>query len=205
MITRSYNMYRALSSTSSISAPIMMRLKSSLAEPQKNYFESRGEIKLTRATQADANQVWSLLQPVFRSGEPYAVDPQITRNEALDYWTKQGKTAFLARLDENAVGTYYIRPNALGGGKHVCNCGFITASEARGKGVARHMLGHALAEAKRQGYQAMQFNYVLENNDRAIAIWQSYGFETIGRIPQGFLLPDPKQGYVDVLIMHKHL
>lgn len=205
MITRSYNVCRALSSTSSISAPIMMRLKSSLAEPQKNYFESRGEIKLTHATQADTNQVWSLLQPVFRSGEPYAVDPQITRDEALDYWTKQGKTAFLARLDENAVGTYYIRPNALGGGKHVCNCGFITASEARGKGVARHMLEHALAEAKRQGYQAMQFNFVLENNVRAIAIWQSYGFETIGRIPQGFLLPDPKQGYVDVLIMHKHL
>ena len=206
LITRSSNIYRALSSISSTSAPITTRLKSSLSvEPQNHYFESRGELKLTQATQADANQIWSLLQPVFRLGEPYPVDPQISRDEALDYWTKEGKTAFIAWSNGQAVGTYYIRPNALGGGKHVCNCGFMTASEARGKGVARHMLEHALAEAKHQGYQAMQFNYVLENNDRAIAVWKSYGFETIGRVPQGFLLPQPKQGYVDVLIMHKHL
>eukprot|EP00956_Cyclotella_meneghiniana_P041202 scaffold218673_cov23-Cyclotella_meneghiniana.AAC.2 len=90
LITRSSNIYRALSSISSTSAPITTRLKSSLAvEPQNHYFESRGELKLTQATQADANQIWSLLQPVFRLGEPYPVDRQISRDEALDYWTKE--------------------------------------------------------------------------------------------------------------------
>ena len=161
------------------------------------------KIKITPATSADEERIWALLQPVFRAGDTYAVDPLIDRDAAIAYWMEADKTAFILRIEGQAVGTYYIRPNQPGGGAHICNCGFITAPSARGNGVARRMLDHALIEAKQQGYRAMQFNFVLASNQRALAIWQRNGFATIGRIPQAFL--HPKQGYVDALILHRSL
>ena len=161
------------------------------------------KIKITPATSADEERIWALLQPVFSAGDTYAVDPLIDREAAIAYWIEADKTAFILRIEGQAVGTYYIRPNQPGGGAHICNCGFITAPSARGKGVARRMLDHALIEAKQQGYRAMQFNFVLTSNQRALSIWQRNGFATIGRIPQAFL--HPKQGYVDALILHRSL
>jgi len=161
------------------------------------------KIKITPATSADEERIWALLQPVFSAGDTYAVDPLIDREAAIAYWMEADKTAFILRIEGQAVGTYYIRPNQPGGGAHICNCGFITAPSARGKGVARRMLDHALIEAKQQGYRAMQFNFVLASNQRALALWQRNGFATIGRIPQAFL--HPKQGYVDALILHRSL
>ena len=161
------------------------------------------KIKITPATSADEERIWALLQPVFSAGDTYAVDPLIDREAAIAYWMEADKTAFILRIEGQAVGTYYIRPNQPGGGAHICNCGFITAPSARGKGVARRMLDHALIEAKQQGYRAMQFNFVLASNQCALAIWQRYGFATIGRIPRAFL--HPKQGYVDALILHRSL
>jgi len=92
------------------------------------------------ATRADCDQIWALLQPVFSAGDTYAVDPLIDRDAAITYWMDAEKTAFILRVDGQAVGTYYIRPNQPGGGAHICNCGFITAPSARGKGVARAAL-----------------------------------------------------------------
>ena len=161
------------------------------------------KIKITPATSADEERIWALLQPVFSAGDTYAVDPLIDREAAIAYWMEADKTAFILRIEGQAVGTYYIRPNQPGGGAHICNCGFITAPSARGKGVARRMLEHALIEAKQQGYRAMQFNFVLASNQRALALWQRNGFATIGRIPRAFL--HPKQGYVDALILHRSL
>ena len=161
------------------------------------------KIKITPATSADEERIWALLQPVFSAGDTYAVDPLIDREAAIAYWMEADKTAFILRIEGQAVGTYYIRPNHPGGGAHICNCGFITAPSARGKGVARRMLDHALIEAKQQGYRAMQFNFVLASNQRALALWQRNGFATIGRIPRAFL--HPKQGYVDALILHRSL
>ena len=112
---------------------------------------------------------------------------------------------FLAQgaKDGVALGSYYIRPNQAGGGAHVCNCGFVTALAARGQGVARSMLDHALDQAVAQGYRAMQFNFVVSTNSRAIAIWEGAGFRTLARLPGAFR--HPTQGYVDALVMWKDL
>ncbi len=65
------------------------------------------------------------------------------------------------------------------------------------------MLNHALQSAKDLGFDAMQFNFVLANNQRAIDTWLKNGFTEIGRQPRAFL--HPKTGHVDALILHKFL
>lgn len=148
----------------------------------------------------DEDTVWNMLAPVFQAGETYAIDPNISRADALTYW--QSEKAYVAEA-EAPLGTFYIRTNQQGGGAHVCNCGYITARGAEGRGVARAMLAFSLEEAKRLGFTAMQYNFVLASNTRAIATWERAGFETIGRQPRAFRAPDGT--YTDALVMHRFL
>ncbi|MTI46111.1 N-acetyltransferase [Roseibium hamelinense] len=154
------------------------------------------------ADPGDADAIWSMLQPVFTAGETYTVDPGIGRDGALSYWTT-GKKVFVVARGNELLGTYYLVRNQKGGGSHVCNCGFVTAAAAQGLGVARLMLEHSLEMAKSDGFRAMQFNFVVANNTRAVEIWQRYGFDIVGRLPEAF--HHPRDGYVDALVMYRKL
>ncbi len=144
-----------------------------------------------------------MLMPVFRAGETYCVDPAISRADALDYWLGGSHSAFLASDADTPLGTYFLCPNQQGGGAHVCNCGFVSAPAAQGKGVARAMLSHALTTARTEGYLAMQFNFVVSSNTRAIAIWQDAGFDVVGRLPRAFR--HPQLDLIDALVMYREL
>jgi len=155
------------------------------------------------ATPDDHGAIWGILEPIFRAGDTYTIDPDTDRDAALAYWCAPTIHTYVAEVDGVVLGTYYIKRNQAGGGGHVCNCGFATSPEARGRGVARGMLDHALATAPALGFRAMQFNFVVANNTRAIAIWERAGFETVGRLPGAFL--HPRDGYMDALVMYKSL
>lgn len=155
------------------------------------------------ANRGDAPAIWSILEPVIRAGETYTLNSAMSQDEALDYWFGSDKTTFVAEQDGEILGTYYIRDNQAGGGSHVCNCGYMTAAHATGRGVARSMCEHSLNYAKSQGYLAMQFNFVVSTNVRAVGLWQSMGFEIVGRLPKSFR--HPSQGYVDALVMFRGL
>ena len=148
----------------------------------------------------DANKVWAILEPVFRAGETYTIDPKISRDDALSYWTGGPHHAFVAGA---GLGTYYIRPNQAGNGDHICNCGYITAPAAQGKGIARAMLEDSFIRARKMGFLAMQYNFVVDTNTRAIATWQKAGFDIVGRLPGAFA--HPRLGEVDALVMYRRL
>ncbi len=151
----------------------------------------------------DDSALWAMLEPVFRAGDTYAIDPDIPREEALAYWCGPGRHVFVAEVAGEVLGSYYIVRNQAGGGSHVCNCGFVTSPAARGRGVARAMLAHSLKTAPQLGFRAMQFNFVVASNTRAIDIWQRAGFDVVGRLPGAFR--HPEQGFVDALVMYRRL
>lgn len=155
------------------------------------------------ATHSDAEAIWLILEPTIRAGETYALDRTLSASEALAYWLAPDKEVFVVEEDGAVLGTYYMRPNQGGGGRHVCNCGFVTAPTATGKGIARRMCEHALDHARGRGYTAMQFNFVVSTNQRAVSLWQSMGFEVVGRLPLAF--NHPTHGYVDALILYRAL
>lgn len=153
------------------------------------------------AIAADAATIWSILGPTIRAGETYALDRQMTEADALAYWLGSDRETFVAEADGEVLGTYYIRANQAGGGAHVCNCGYMTAAHAAGRGIARAMAAHSLDHAKARGFRAMQFNFVISSNERAVRLWESLGFAIVGRLPGAF--QHPALGYVDALVMHR--
>lgn len=160
-------------------------------------------LHIREAGPEDPDAVWRILEPVIREGATYAIDPEIGREAALDFWAGEGRTCFIAEDDGRALGTYMFRANQAGGGDHVCNCGYMTAPEARGRGVARRMAEHSLAHARKQGFRAMQYNFVVSTNTGAVRLWQSLGFHIAGTLPGAFR--HPGAGYVDVYVMYREL
>ena len=155
------------------------------------------------ATAADGPAIWSVLEPVFRAGDTYALPSDICATDAIAYWCGPRHETFVAEEGSEILGTYYLRANQLGGGDHVANCGYITSTRARGRGIARRMLEHSLATAAARGFRAMQFNFVVSSNHRAVATWQAYGFDIVGRLPLAFR--HPTLGFVDAFVMHRTL
>jgi L-amino acid N-acyltransferase YncA len=155
------------------------------------------------ASLSDANAIWAILEPTIRAGETYTLPLDMGREQALDYWFTAGNSVFVAEDDGEIVGTYYLRVNQRGGGAHVCNCGYMTATSASGRGVARTMCEHSLEYARSLGFRAMQFNFVASSNERAVRLWHTFGFETVGCLPGAFL--HPRLGYVDALVMFRKL
>ena len=155
------------------------------------------------ATRADAQAIAAIILPTIRDGTTYALDPNMSAAAALEYWMDDEKTTFVAELDGAIVGTYYLKPNHAGGGSHVCNCGYMTSSAATGKGIAASMCKHSLDYARTHGYRAMQFNFVVSTNVRAIELWKRMGFEIVGTLPGAFLHSD--QDFVDALVMFQAL
>jgi L-amino acid N-acyltransferase YncA len=158
---------------------------------------------IREATAADRTAILEIILPIIRDGTTYALDRDMSEDEALSYWTESGKETFVAEEEGQILGTYFLRANQAGGGRHVCNCGYMTRTSATGRGVARAMCEHSLRHAVSKGYRAMQFNFVISTNERAVRLWQSLGFEIVGRLPEAF--EHPTQGYVDALVMHRRL
>jgi ribosomal protein S18 acetylase RimI-like enzyme len=152
---------------------------------------------------ADADGIWELLEPTIRAGETQALPQSMTREEALEYWLAPGHEAFVAEELGAPVGTYFLRPNQLGGGNHVANCAYVVSPSATGRGIAQAMCKHSLEHARAKGYLAMQFNFVVSSNERAVKLWQHLGFEIVGRSPKAFR--HPSLGLVDALVMHREL
>ena len=151
----------------------------------------------------DANAIWGIVEPVIRAGDTYTLAREMSCEAALAFWFASGHEVFVAEEDGRVVGTYFLRANQAGGGAHVANCGYVTAADATGKGVARAMCAHSLEHAKSRGFRAMQFNFVVSSNERAVRLWKSFGFEIVGRLPEAFLEPSGK--YTDAYIMYRHL
>ena len=161
-------------------------------------------MKIRPGTDADRDAIWNIFHEVAADGDTYALDPNISREDALAYWFARGTHTYVAEHPAIGIaGTYILRPNQSGGGAHVANAGFMVSASARGLGIGRAMAEHCLSEARRLGFRAMQFNCVISTNTAAIRLWEDLGFEIVGTLPSAFRHPD--KGYVDVHVMYRSL
>ena len=160
-------------------------------------------IKIQKAQPSDYEAIWQIFHEIVSSGETYSFSPDTDKKEALEIWVKTPMATYIAKLDGEIVGTYYIKPNQPALGSHVCNCGYMVTEKARNKGIASAMCRHSQEEARALGFLAMQFNFVASTNEGAIRLWQSFGFDIIGTLPKAF--NHRRLGFVDAHVMYKWL
>ena len=157
---------------------------------------------IRRATAADAARIWKIFQAVVAPGDTYSfIDT--AKTDAVAYFLGPGITSYVMEDDGHVIGMYKLIPNRIGRGSHVANASFMVDPDAQGRGAGRALGEHCLDEARRQGYDAMQFNFVVSTNTVGVALWKKLGFEIVGTLPKAF--EHSRLGKVDAYVMHRFL
>lgn len=161
------------------------------------------ELRIRPVDAADRDAVWEIFHAVVATGDTYAFPPDMGREAALGAWMGPGIETFVASDGDTVLGTYILKPNQGGPGNHVCNCAYMVAPAAQGRGIGRAMAEHSLDVARARGFRAMQYNLVVSTNRGAVALWRKLGFEIVGTLPGAFR--HPRAGEVDAYVMYRRL
>lgn len=158
---------------------------------------------IRQANTSDWDAIWPIFEEVVSAGETYPYARDTSKEQGLALWFDAPRETYVCEDAGSIVASYYIKTNQVGAGSHVCNCGYMVGSQARGRGLATTMCQHSQERAVALGYKAMQFNFVASSNEAGIYLWNKLGFDTVGRLPKAFL--HPRLDYVDALVMYKWL
>jgi L-amino acid N-acyltransferase YncA len=160
-------------------------------------------MNIREATKEDWNSIWPIFHEIVAAGETYTYEKETTKDQGEKIWLETPRKTYVFEEGNEILGTYYLKTNQSGPGSHVCNCGYMVSSKARGHGLATSMCEHSQEVAKVLGYKAMQFNFVASSNEGAVRLWSKLGFQTIGTLPKAF--NHPSKGFIDALVMYKWL
>ncbi|MEP6849890.1 MAG: GNAT family N-acetyltransferase [Acidobacteriota bacterium] len=160
-------------------------------------------IEFRKAEDKDKPAIWRIIKAVIAGGDTYVFSPDTSEEEMMAYWFTPDKHNYVAVMDGEVVATFWLRPNQPGLGSHIANAAYMVSPDAHGKGIGKQMALWSLDEARRLGFAAMQFNFVVKSNSVAVKLWQSAGFEIIGEIPEAF--KHEQNGLTNAFIMYRKL
>jgi len=159
-------------------------------------------IEVRKPQDDDRPAIWNIIREVIAGGDTYVFPPDSSEDEMLGYWLGNDKHTYVAELDGCVVATFWIKANQPGLGSHIANAAYMVSDEARGKGVGKQIALWSLNEARRLGFVAMQYNFVVKTNP-AVKLWLDIGFDIIGEIPDAFA--SAKTGLTNAYIMYRKL
>ena len=160
-------------------------------------------MEIRRAEGSDFPGIWAIFQAVVQKGDTYVFDPDCDENDARSVWIGDEVATYVALAGGRIVGTYMLKANQPGLGNHVANAAFMVSPESQRQGTGRAMGEHAIEEARKVGFRAMQFNFVVSTNMGAVKLWKSLGFEIVGTLPEAFR--HRELGFVDAYVMYRKL
>ncbi len=161
------------------------------------------KIIISEANPADFLKIWPIFQDVIAAGDTYVNRADTTYQEAYEKWFNKDSKTFIAKVDDEIIGAYLIKPNQIDRGSHIANCSYIVSKTVRGLGCGKLLGEHSIAVATKLKYRAIQFNFVVSTNIAAVNLWKSLGFVIIATLPEAF--NHKELGYVDVYVMFRKL
>lgn len=160
-------------------------------------------LSIRTASEIDKPAIWQIIKAVIAGGDTYVFAPDSDESEMLTLWLSPEKYPYVAELDSKIVATFWLKANQPGLGSHVANAAYMVSPDAHGNGIGREIAEWSLDEARRLGFTAMQFNFVVKSNEFAVRLWQKIGFEIIGEIPDAF--NHKSNGLTNAYIMYRKL
>ncbi len=158
---------------------------------------------LRKANPGDTASLWEIIEPIIRAGETYVFASDSSKEKIMGYWLAADKETYVAELEGEILATFFLKANQPDRGSHVVNAGYIVSPKSSGKGIGKAMAEFSFSEARRLGYRAIQFNYVVKSNTTAVKLWQKLGFDIVGEVPEAFA--HPTLGLTNVYVMYRKL
>ena len=92
---------------------------------------------------------------------------------------------------DTIVGSAKMGANRPGRGAHVATASFLVDPAHQNRGVGRVLGLYVLDWARAEGFKSIQFNAVVEVNEAAVHLWQSLGYDIVGRLRRASTTPRP--------------
>ncbi len=146
--------------------------------------------------------MWEIFQPLLEGGDAFPFGAGFAKSTFQLHWFSN-HPAYVACEGRQIVGMYKMGANYPDHGAHVASATYAVAAQAQGKGIGRALVEHSLAQARGEGFLAMQFNYVVSTNEAAMALYRKLGFKIAGTLPQAFR--NKERGLVDAYVLHRFL
>jgi GNAT superfamily N-acetyltransferase len=153
--------------------------------------------------EADFATMWPIFRAIAAAGDTYVFAAETSYEDAFAYFFGPGIRTWVAESDGTIVGFYKLIANRRDRGSHVANASFMVAPSLSGRGVGRQLGEHCLREARRAGFEAMQFNFVVSTNTAGVELWKRLGFAIVGTQPRAFR--HATLGDVDAYVMFRTL
>jgi len=157
---------------------------------------------IRRALPADLDAMWAIFQPLLAGGDAFPFGPGFEKSTFQLHWFTS-HAAYVAEYGGEIVGMYKMGANYPDHGAHVASATYAVATQAQGRGIGRALVEHSLAQAREEGFLAMQFNYVVSTNASAMTLYRRLGFNVAGTLPQAFR--HHQLGLVDAYVLHRFL
>ncbi len=158
-------------------------------------------IKIRKAKETDFEDIWEIFHEVVKKGDTFTFDPKAGKEDCKAVWMPPSVHTYIAESGNKVLGTYILRKNQPGLGSHVANAAYMVHPAACRQGIGRAMGNHSIKQAKKLGFSAIQFNFVVSTNIIAIQLWLKLGFKIVGTVPKAFR--HQKYGLVDIYLMHR--
>lgn len=157
-------------------------------------------MEIREATDGDWAAIWPFFRAIVEAGETYAYPTDVTEAEGRALWMERPPGRTVVAVDDGVVvGSAKMGPNRPGRGAHIATASFMVDASAGGRGTGRALAEEMVAWSRAEGYRGIQFNAVVETNERAVALWRSLGFEVVGTVPGAF--ESASHGYVGLHVM----
>jgi ribosomal protein S18 acetylase RimI-like enzyme len=160
------------------------------------------DMHIQTAAPSDIDPMWNLFRTVVEVGDTLPFSESFDRSTFVSHWFSS-QTAYVAVADAGIVGMYKMGANYPGRGAHVASATYVVDPAMQGRGIGRRLVEHSLDQASQAGFIAMQFNYVVSTNARAVELYRKLGFSIAGTLPKAF--QHRQLGYVDVYVMFRFL
>ena len=148
---------------------------------------------------ADMIRIWN---EVVEEGVAFPQEEYLNEQTGAEFFASQSYCG-VAKENGNVVGLYILHPNNIGRCGHICNASYAVDSRKRGQHIGEQLVTDCLVQAKRLGFQIMQFNAVVESNIHARHLYERLGFQQLGMIPKGFRLKNGS--YVNICPYYRAL
>jgi L-amino acid N-acyltransferase YncA len=162
-------------------------------------------VPIREMTEDDWPAVWSFLREIVAAGETFSYDPDMSESDARAMWFLEPPARTVVAVTENGAvaGTANMYANRQGGGSHVASGSLMVDPARWGHGIGRALTEDMIEWARAKGFRGIQFNAVVECNERAAQLYRSLGFEILGTVPEGFR--HPTRDYVGLHVMYREL
>ena len=161
------------------------------------------DIQIRPSKEADFSAIRDIFYEVIKDGTSYVFSSDTPEQAVREYWFAPDVETFVAEDRGWVLGMYRLTPAFPGHGSHLATASFMVAPGQQRRGIGTRLAEHCMIQARKEGFRAMLFPYVISTNDASVNLWKKTGFTTIATVPGGFR--HSQLGFVDTFVMFRNL